>query len=183
MKVLACENWSGVCENPHWWHFEHDSETEIEVSEFLGTLIRLIQPEVVVESGTLYGQTTEQIGLALKQNGHGRLWAVEPKGRFYESTRNRVAGLPVSCMLSTIEEFLPPTPINFLFLDSTGDQFSQFEHLFPFFAPGAVLALHDTQLPGSEAQKALVNIKGKYGHLFEGVEFQTPHGLWIGRFK
>ena len=38
-------------------------------------------------------------------------------------------GLPIQCVLSAIEDWAPPAAINFLFLDSTGDQFSQFEHL------------------------------------------------------
>lgn len=173
---------SGYCDNPHWWHSVHSAETEIEVSEFLGGLVRLVQPEITVESGTLHGQTAEQLALALQKNGHGKLWTIEPNQEFWAAATERLAGLPVECVLTTIEDWTPPGQINFLFLDSNGDRFLQFEKLLPFLAPGAVFAVHDSLVFDTpESRRMVEQIKNTYGHLLCGIDFITPRGLFVGR--
>lgn len=40
------------CPHPEYWHSPDSEATEVEVSEFIGSLVRLIQPEFVLEIGS-----------------------------------------------------------------------------------------------------------------------------------
>ena len=67
-----------VCPRPERWHSRPDGQsTEIEVSELIGGLVRGLQPDTVVETGSYSGQTTEIILRALDENEHGTLVTCE----------------------------------------------------------------------------------------------------------
>ena len=65
------------CPRPDYWHSPDSEATELEISKLVGSLVRAIQPEYVVETGTYHGHTTFEIGAALAQNGHGRVVSIE----------------------------------------------------------------------------------------------------------
>lgn len=66
-----------ACRRPELWYAHDSDSSEVEVSELVGALVRALQPELVVETGTAFGHTTVQIGLALGRNGHGRCVSLE----------------------------------------------------------------------------------------------------------
>lgn len=168
------------CPHPEWWHAENDTGTEIEVSEFIGGLVRLIQPEICVETGSYYGQTSVKIGEALAKNGHGKLYTLESVDGVYEIACGATRGLPVQCVLTESRKWTPPGTIDFLFLDSNDDRRLEFEHFLPWLERGSVFCLHDTNAPhhASEMFKELL-----YRHFDKlvGVEFHNPRGLFIAR--
>lgn len=156
------------------------SSTEIEVSEFIGGLVRLIQPELCVETGTYRGQTSEFIGRALKKNGHGKLITLETDGDCCEAAKGRCGGLPVEVLAMAAESWTPPGDIDFLFLDSGGCRYLEFKRYLPWLKPGAIWCLHDTNAP-HHASEMFQNIKKEFGHLFWGIEFQNPRGFYLGK--
>lgn len=58
---------------------------ELEMAELLHALVRYAKPELVVESGTGEGFSTQVISMALRENGKGVVHSWEPIGEFYES--------------------------------------------------------------------------------------------------
>ena len=60
------------CPHPEWWSADDDESAEVEVVELVGALVRVLQPEYVVETGTFVGRMAQGIGQALLLNGHGR---------------------------------------------------------------------------------------------------------------
>lgn len=133
------------CPHPEYWTSTDDHSTEIEVSALVGAFVRALQPEYVVETGSCWGQTAEQIGLALKANGHGRLVTLEVDPIKVQYTRDRCAGLPVECRQQSSLDFRPEEPIGFAFIDSLLElRGPEIERYRPNFTTGAVVGIHDT---------------------------------------
>ena len=101
------------CPYPQRWHSADSDSTELEVSHLVAAFVRALQPNLVVETGTAWGQTAELIGQALKANGQGRLITLEPDPARAEHSRNRCAGLPVEVLQQSSLDWAPDGPIDF----------------------------------------------------------------------
>ena len=62
-----------LCPHDEMWQAKDEQSAEQEVSVFMYSLIRLIKPEFVVETGCYDGETTLFIAKALRDKGQGRL--------------------------------------------------------------------------------------------------------------
>jgi hypothetical protein len=132
------------CPRPDWWHATDDDSTEIEVSELLAGFVRALQPEIVVETGTAWGQTAELIGRALKANGHGHLYTTETNVERVVAATGRCAGLPVTVLNQESLSFTPPGPVGLAFFDSfIPIRVQEAQALRPWLQPGALLGFHD----------------------------------------
>lgn len=166
------------CPHPEQWHSADDDSTELEVAELVGAFVRAVQPEIVVETGTAWGVTAEQIGLALARNGHGQLYTTEPTPDRAAAARERCAGLPVIVVEAPSNEFRPPSPIGFAWLDSLLPlRADEYRRLRPLLAPGAIVGFHDAgpQHGQREEWEALAS---------EGLRFiylRTPRGVLFGQ--
>ena len=61
------------CPHPERWSMYDSMTAEVEVLEFLRTLVTTIKPNLVVETGTFMGISTLWIAEALRLNGFGRI--------------------------------------------------------------------------------------------------------------
>lgn len=141
------------CPNPSYWHSTDADSTEIEVSKLIAAFVTALQPELVVETGAAWGQTTEMVGLALARNGHGTLHSIEPDPERAEYTRAKCrAGewLPVEVHETKSLDWRPPEgspPIGFAFFDSLIElRVPEFKYFSDngWWAPVAFCAFHDT---------------------------------------
>src|SRR4051812_15337510 len=98
---------TALCPNPHRWWSTDDDSTELQVSEMVAGLIRGLQPDYCVETGSAFGQTTETIGKALLKNGHGILHSLETDPGRVAQTRARIDGLPVTVFQMASLDFTP----------------------------------------------------------------------------
>lgn len=71
----------------------NDAGVECEVGEFLYSMVRLLKPEYVLETGTHVGIGASYMGLALKDNGGGRLDTFEFIPEIYEKALARTEKL------------------------------------------------------------------------------------------
>ena len=65
------------CPHPERWSMYDSMTAEVEVLEFLRTLVTTIKPNLVVETGTFLGVSTLWIAEALRVNGVGRVISCE----------------------------------------------------------------------------------------------------------
>src|SRR5215831_10345833 len=109
-------------------------------------LIRAVQPEVVVETGTAAGQTAYAIGWALKVNGHGCLYTVEIDRGAATAAEQRLQGLPVIVACADSLDWWPQYPIDFAWIDSGTAQtrVREIDRWVSMFNPGALIGVHDT---------------------------------------
>lgn len=178
-----------LCPNPQYWHSTDDHSTEIEVSEMLAGLVRGLQPEYVVETGSAWGQTSEAIGQALLKNGHGKIISLEVDQERVLYSRQRCAGLPVECLQQSSMDFVPTEEIQFSFFDSLFPlRVPEFLRYYPYMKRGSIAAFHDTHPghgggqfddPSIDLRVDIIQRLERGGYL-KALYLCTPRGIMIG---
>jgi predicted O-methyltransferase YrrM len=173
---------SSFCPRPEYWHSPDSEATEIEVSKFLGSLVRLIQPEFVVETGTYHGHTTAQIGKALRENGHGRVVSIEKDRLAYEEAMNYYYDSSVTIIHMNTMDYVPPQDIDFAFFDSWQEgRHEEFKRFYDMgrLKSGSIVAFHDSA-PHHQVYR-LVNEWLIETGFITAIQFHTPRGLLLGQ--
>jgi predicted O-methyltransferase YrrM len=176
------------CAHPEYWTSLDQDSTENEVSEMLAGLVRAIQPEYVVETGTAYGVTTMLLGAALKQNGHGRLVSLDTDGQMIENARkgvrefeNLIGDIPVEIRQQNSMDFVPDQDIDFAFFDSWQEgrhlEYSRYKEL-GRIKSGTIIAFHDTA-PHHQVLKHIKALE-EAGEV-RPIYFRTPRGVTIAQ--
>jgi predicted O-methyltransferase YrrM len=177
---------SNFCAHPEYWHSPDEHATEDEVTEFVGSLVRLIQPEFVLETGSYIGHTTIEMSRALYMNGHGRGISLEWDPVLAETAQrnlnnalgenNRFAVINIDSRL-----YEPVEDIDFAFFDShqelRGEEFLRF-HGMGRLKPGTIVAFHDTA-PHHQIMKHIQPLEDE-GY-FKLITFHTPRGISVGQ--
>src|SRR6185312_3332998 len=126
-------------------------------------LVRSMKPTVCVEIGSALGKSASYIGMALKENGRGMLYAIDPHestdwndvnavDSFKEFTRN-ISALGVREQVSIIRSYSDAAacrwklPIDLIFID--GDHSYEgvkrdWELFLPHVKPTGIVIFHDT---------------------------------------
>jgi predicted O-methyltransferase YrrM len=176
------------CLHPEWWHSPDSEATETEVTEFIGALIRMIQPEFVIETGSWVGHTTLEISRALYMNGHGRGISVESDGTLAEEARRRLLNWmgennTVQVLNINSMDYEPVENIDFAFFDSWQQgrhlEFNRFYDA-GWLKSGAIVAFHDTA-PHHQVRQFVLPLaeEGK----ITIIDFHTPRGIILGQVK
>src|SRR5436309_7524111 len=78
------------CPNPEKWRMYDSMTAEVEVLEFLKTLVTTVKPKLVVETGTFMGISTLWIAEGLKQNGFGKVITCEYDPVVFVKAKERI---------------------------------------------------------------------------------------------
>jgi predicted O-methyltransferase YrrM len=134
-----------LCADPDYWHSVDRSSTEVEVSEMIGGIVRGLQPDVCVELGSYMGQTSRAIATALRQSGHGWLYALDTDVRCVRTCQTVLAGLPAVAVLVDAGCWIPPPVIDFIWVDhgDVNTRIAAVEHLLSHLSRRAVVCWHD----------------------------------------
>lgn len=123
---------------PSWT--EIDSATaEVEMGDLLWGLVRMLKPEIAVETGTYRGTTARQIAQALWANGCGHLWTCDTEYDY--KYLNVLAGLPATYVKCSSLDLPQLREADFVFSDS-GQEIRAKEY--ELVKPGCVFVIHDT---------------------------------------
>lgn len=151
------------------WEIHDGTASEKEMADVLFGLVRMLKPELVVETGTYRGHTTAILACAVHLNGMGRLvtcdttaYDLEPCDFIYEFRQ-------------TSSLYLPELPrADFVFSDS--DQSIRKEE-YALVKPGCVFIVHDTRLDftGRNPQGFLGDFVRELG----GLTFEAGRGFGI----
>lgn len=178
------------CPHPEHWSSWDDHSAEVEVTELLVGLIRGLQPDVVVETGTAWGQTAEAIGHALASNGHGRLFSFEPIHERAAVASIRCLNVPVDVAYTeSITDWIPPAAIDFAFFDSTFSlRVPEFRHYRKWMTDRTIVAFHDTAPQAGGGQLGdWYDLATQIEHeltrpgCLRTIDLPTPRGLMIGQ--
>jgi predicted O-methyltransferase YrrM len=134
------------CLHPEWWHSAEDESTEFEITSLIKGLIHGLQPDFCIETGSGFGQTTREIGIALKDNGHGGLLTFEYVVQRAIVVEKMCEGLPVNVVIgSLLESPQFSIKVDFAFFDSSHrDRVPEFEFIQPYLSAGALCVFHDS---------------------------------------
>ena len=122
--------------------------TETQVSECLWGLVRILQPEHILETGTYTGISSLFMAQALKDNGHGHLTTIEYE-RFHKDRAEKLwqaCGVSghVTCVLQSSLDYQPDGEYELLFLDSEPQiRFAELVKFYPYLKEGGYIGIHD----------------------------------------
>jgi len=168
---------SEYCPHPEYWHTDDCETTEVEVVELVAALVRAIQPELVVETGTYKGDTARAIGKALKKNGHGRLVTFEVEEGLYRVSQKKCRGLPVELRHQSSLDWEPTGKIDFCWLDSGLDtRIPEFNKYYPHLK-GSIIGIHDTGPQHSIRAEIEAHILDRLSPLW----IPTPRGVMLAQ--
>jgi predicted O-methyltransferase YrrM len=164
------------CPHPERWLSRDVDSTEQEVSVLLAGLVRALQPDLIVETGTAFGETARMIAETLEINGQGRLVTIEIDKKRAERAKRFLNGYCEVIHGSSLD-WTPDGPIGFLFLDSAWDtRVPEFHHFAPWLNPGAIIAIHDTAHPPFRVEVER-EILSRYP--VKAIDLPTPRGLML----
>ena len=166
---------SDWCPNPKWWHADTTDATEHEVTNLVAAFVSALQPDLVVETGSNTGQTSQAIGRALRINSHGVLDTIESDADLHQAAIAMCVGLPVNCIHGSSLDYIPAGQIGFAWFDSDVHiRHLEVERFLPHFATGAIFGVHDTgpQHPVKNYLQPLVD----QGRIIP-ITLRTPRGV------
>lgn len=172
------------CPHPERWTATDGDSTEREVAALIGALVVAVQPDVVVETGTAFGETTRRITAALMKNGRGHLYSLEtdPKRIDYVKRHSPPEHASFWTLVeeSSLEWMVPPGPnIDLLFSDTARDiRIEEVLRFLPRMHAGSLAVVHDSSWDAGPLRGWIENSLVTPG-LVRAIDLPTPRGLTI----
>ncbi len=174
------------CPHPERWSMLDSMTAEVEVLEFLRTLVTTIKPELVVETGTFSGISTLWIAEGLKANGRGQVISCEFDPKVYENAKARIgaSGLAEWIELrneSSLEMEIEGT-IDLFYSDSDMPiREQEIRRFLPQISPYGVILMHDASSHLKLVREAAMKLE--HEGLISVVLLPTPRGLVVAQKK
>ena len=174
------------CPQPQQWSMIDSMTAEVEVLEFIATLVTTIKPRLVVETGSFLGVSTEWIARGLERNGFGRVISCEYDPKVYAKAKERIAASPLSRWIdlrneSSLEMKVDGT-IDLLFSDSDmAVREAEVRRFLPQINPNGVILMHDASSHLKFVREAALNMEAE--GLISVVLLPTPRGLVVAQPK
>jgi predicted O-methyltransferase YrrM len=172
------------CPHPELWGMLDSQSTEMEVLEFLKTLVTTMKPQLIVETGTFLGHGTLKLAQGAKENGFGRVITIEfdPAIRARAQERFAASGLAPwieSRLESSLESKIDGT-IDLLYSDShLANREAEIRRLLPQLDPRGLLVIHDANSHFKIVREAVFRLEEE--GLISAVMLSTPRGLVIAQ--
>lgn len=178
------------CPQPQRWSMIDSMTAEVEVLEFIATLVTTIKPRLVVETGSFLGVSTEWIARGLKRNGpsadgkDGRVVSCEYDPEVYAKAKQRIEGSPLSRWIelrneSSLEMKVDGT-IDLLFSDSDMPvREAEVKRFLPQMNPNGIILMHDASSHLKVVREAALKLEAE--GLISVVLLPTPRGLVIAQ--
>lgn len=172
------------CPHPERWSMYDSMTAEVEVLEFLRTVVTTTKPELVVETGTFSGISTLWIAEGLKANGRGTVITCEFDPVVYANAKERIAGSGlaewIDCRNQSSLELNVEGAIDLLFSDSDMPVREQEVRRFlPQMNPHGLILMHDTSSHLKQVRQAALKLEAE--GLISVVLLPTPRGLVVAQ--
>jgi predicted O-methyltransferase YrrM len=172
------------CPHPERWSMYDSMTAEVEVLEFLRTLVTTIKPELVVETGTFSAISTLWIAEGLKANGRGQVITCEFDPVVYTNAKDRIqnSGLAewIDCRNQSSLELKVEGTIDLLFSDSDMPVREQEVRRFlPQMNPYGLILMHDASSHLKQVREAALKLESE--GLISVVLLPTPRGLVVAQ--
>ncbi|HEY4380718.1 MAG TPA: class I SAM-dependent methyltransferase [Acidobacteriaceae bacterium] len=174
------------CPEPERWSMIDSMTAEVEVLEFIATLVTTIKPRLVVETGSFLGVSTEWIARGLERNGFGKVISCEFDTVVYAKAKERLDASPLSRWMelrneSSLEMQVDGT-IDLLFSDSDiAIRAAEVKRYLPQMNPNGVILMHDASSHLQVVREAALKLEAE--GLISVVLLPTPRGLVVAQPK
>jgi predicted O-methyltransferase YrrM len=172
------------CPQPEHWSMIDSMTAELEVLEFIATLVTTIKPHLVVETGSFLGVSTEWIARGLERNGFGKIISCEFDPTVYTRAKQRLEASPLSSWIelrnqSSLEMNIEGT-IDLLFSDSDMPiREQEVKRFLPQINPNGIILLHDASSHHKVVRDAARSMESE--GLLSVVFLPTPRGLAVAQ--
>jgi predicted O-methyltransferase YrrM len=172
------------CPHPERWSMFDSMTAEVEVLEFLRTLVTTIKPELVVETGTFSGISTLWIAEGLKANGRGKVVSCEFDPNVYANAKERIdksdLGQWIELRNESSLEMNVSGRIDLFFSDSDMPVREQEVRRFlPQISSFGLIVMHDASSHLKVVREAALKLEGE--GLISVVLLPTPRGLVVAQ--
>ena len=172
------------CPNPERWSMYDSMTAEVEVLEFLRTLITTTKPNLVVETGSFLGASTLWIAEGLKRNGFGKIISCEFDPVVFEKARENVTNSGLSEWIelrneSSLEMGVDGG-IDLFFSDSDMPiREQEVRRFLPQINPHGIILMHDASSHLKIVREAALKLEAE--GLLSVVLLPTPRGLVVAQ--
>jgi predicted O-methyltransferase YrrM len=172
------------CPHPERWSMIDSMTAEVEVLEFIATLVTTIKPRLVVETGSFLGVSTEWIARGLERNGFGRVISCEFDPVVFAKAKERVEASPLRRFIelrneSSLEMKIDGM-IDLFFSDSDMPvREAEVKRFLPQINPNGVILMHDASSHLKVVREAALKMEAE--GLISVVLLPTPRGLVIAQ--
>ena len=172
------------CPNPELWRMLDSQTTEVEVLDFLKSIVTTIKPKLVVETGTFLGHGTVKLAEGVKENGFGRVITVEfdPEIRTRALRRFDASGLSrwIESRLESSLDTIIEGQIDLLYSDShLANREAEIRRLLPQLNPRGLLIIHDASSHFKIVREAVLRLEAE--GLISAVLLSTPRGVVVAQ--
>ncbi len=172
------------CPHPERWSMYDSMTAEVEVLEFLRTLVTTTKPELVVETGSFLGVSTLWIAEGLKRNGFGRIISCEFDPVVFAQAREKIAASGLGEWIelrneSSLEMNVEGT-IDLFFSDSDMPiREQEVKRFLPQINPQGIILMHDASSHLKIVREAALKLEAE--GLVSVVMLPTPRGLVVAQ--
>jgi len=162
-----------------------DSQTsELEVLDFLKSLVMTIKPNLIVETGTFLGYGTIKMAEGLKANGFGRIITIEYDPEIYAKAAERFDASGLGSWIESRNESSLDTriegSIDFLYSDSELNiREQEIRKFLPQLNPRGLIAVHDASSHFAVVREGALRLEQE--GLISVIMLSTPRGLVLAQ--
>jgi prolipoprotein diacylglyceryl transferase len=172
------------CPNPERWSMYDSMTAEVEILEFLKSLVTTVKPRIVVETGTFMGISTLWIAEGLKANGFGKVITCEYDPAVFAKAKERIDASGLNPWIEYRNESSLETKIDgsidMLFSDSDPPLREQEVRRFlPRVNPHGLILMHDASSHLRTVREAALKMERE--GLISVLLLPTPRGLAIAQ--
>jgi prolipoprotein diacylglyceryl transferase len=172
------------CPHPERWHMYDSMTAEVEVLDFLKSIVTTIKPELIVETGTFSGLSTLRLAEGLKANGFGRVITCEYDAKVFAAAQQRFAtsglGQWIDARNESSLEMKVEGQIDLLFCDSDAplreQEVRKFLHQ---MNPYGLILMHDASSLMKTVREGALKLEAE--GLISVVLLPTPRGLVVAQ--
>ena len=172
------------CPHPERWSMYDSMTAEVEVLEFLRTLVTTIKPERIVETGSFLGVSTLWMAEGMRVNGFGKIISCEFDPVVFAKAKEKIAASELAGFIelrneSSLEMKVEGT-IDILFSDSDVDiRAAEVKRFLPQIRPTGLILMHDASSHMKVVRQAAFALEAE--GLVSCIFLPTPRGLVLAQ--
>ena len=172
------------CPHPERWKMVDSQTSELEVLDFLKSIVITVKPELIVETGTFIGYSSIKMAEGLKANGFGRIITIEYDSAIFAKAKERIDASGLGDWIeyrnaSSLESKIDGT-IDIFFSDShlpiREDEIRRF---LPQINPQGLILVHDASSHFGVVRDAVLRLEAE--GLISTVLLSTPRGMVVAQ--
>jgi len=172
------------CPHPELWKMVDSQTSEMEVLDFLKSVVLTVKPRLIVETGTFIGYSAIKMAEALKANGFGRIITIEYDKDIFAKAKERIDASGLKEWIeyrneSSLETRIEGT-IDIFFSDSHMTiREQEIRRFLPQIDPRGLILIHDASSHFEVVREAAFRLEQE--GLISVVLLPTPRGLVIAQ--